>query len=85
MTTAKPFSRLLLTGAAGGLGRVLRPRLSTYCERLRLSDKAGLGDGGRVQAAAQRRNRTCQSGKPIHHVSPSNQCEAHSVAANKAC
>jgi uronate dehydrogenase len=42
--TSKPFHRLLLTGAAGGLGRVLRPRLAAYCERLRLSDKAGLGE-----------------------------------------
>nr|WP_316639469.1 NAD(P)-dependent oxidoreductase [uncultured Roseateles sp.] len=38
------FKRLLLTGAAGGLGRVLRPRLKPYCERLRLSDRAALGD-----------------------------------------
>jgi uronate dehydrogenase len=37
------FSRLLLTGAAGGLGRVLRPRLKAYCEALRLSDIADLG------------------------------------------
>ena len=34
------FSRLLLTGAAGGLGCVLRPRLKAYCEVLRLSDAA---------------------------------------------
>lgn len=32
------FSRLLLTGAAGGLGRELRPRLKAYCDELRLSD-----------------------------------------------
>src|SRR5205823_4971279 len=35
--------RLLLTGAAGGLGRVLRPRLKAYCKTLRLSDHAALG------------------------------------------
>ncbi len=34
------FPCLLLTGAAGGLGRVLRPRLKAYCELLRLSDVA---------------------------------------------
>ena len=34
------FSRLLLTGAAGGLGCVLRPRLKAYCDVLRLSDAA---------------------------------------------
>ena len=38
-----PFKRLLLTGAAGGLGRVLRPRLKSRCEFLRLSDIADLG------------------------------------------
>lgn len=37
------FSRLLLTGAAGGLGKALRPRLKAYCEVLRLSDIADLG------------------------------------------
>ena len=38
------FGRLLLTGAAGHLGRVLRPRLKAYCDRLRLSDVQSLGD-----------------------------------------
>jgi len=32
------FSRLLLTGAAGGLGCELRARLKSYCDELRLSD-----------------------------------------------
>lgn len=36
-------SRLLLTGAAGGLGRVLRPRLKAHCRTLRVSDIADLG------------------------------------------
>ncbi|MBM3362459.1 MAG: NAD(P)-dependent oxidoreductase [Betaproteobacteria bacterium] len=40
--TALRFPRLLLTGAAGGLGRELRPRLQRYCEILRLSDVAPL-------------------------------------------
>jgi uronate dehydrogenase len=40
---APPFNRLLLTGAAGGLGRVLRPRLKPWCTTLRLSDIAELG------------------------------------------
>ena len=40
---APPFNRLLLTGAAGGLGRVLRPRLKPWCTTLRLSDIADLG------------------------------------------
>ncbi|MBS0449035.1 MAG: NAD(P)-dependent oxidoreductase [Proteobacteria bacterium] len=37
------FERLLLTGAAGGLGRQLRPRLKRLCRVLRLSDVADLG------------------------------------------
>ena len=37
-----PFNRLLLTGAAGGLGRVLRPRLRRLCTTLRVSDIAEL-------------------------------------------
>lgn len=42
-TPAIVFSRLLLTGAAGGLGRVLRPRLKPHCTTLRVSDIADLG------------------------------------------
>jgi len=41
--TTLRFRRLLLTGAAGGLGRVLRPRLAACCESLRVSDIAELG------------------------------------------
>ncbi|MDP1685039.1 NAD-dependent epimerase/dehydratase family protein [Hydrogenophaga sp.] len=40
----KTHHRLLLTGAAGGLGTALRERLKGNCEVLRLSDKAGLGE-----------------------------------------
>ncbi|RFP18716.1 MULTISPECIES: NAD(P)-dependent oxidoreductase [unclassified Duganella] len=42
----KPFQRLLLTGAAGGLGRVLRPHLGQWAEVVRLSDLDGLGQAG---------------------------------------
>jgi uronate dehydrogenase len=38
------FKRLLLTGAAGGLGRELRRRLKPHCEVLRLSDVADMGN-----------------------------------------
>jgi uronate dehydrogenase len=34
--------RLLLTGAAGGLGKELHPRLKAYCDVLRLSDIAAM-------------------------------------------
>jgi uronate dehydrogenase len=41
--SAKALGRLLLTGAAGGLGRELRRRLKAHCTVLRLSDIADLG------------------------------------------
>jgi uronate dehydrogenase len=59
MTTANisalRFERLLLTGAAGGLGKVLRPRLKACCDVLRVSDIAELGPaavGEEVRPAA---------------------------------
>lgn len=42
--TDPPFGRLLLTGAAGGLGRVLRPHLRGLCRTLRVSDLAAPAD-----------------------------------------
>ncbi len=41
---ARRLQRLLLTGAAGGLGQVLRERLVPFAERLRVSDIAPLGE-----------------------------------------
>ena len=38
------FNRILLTGAAGGLGRELRARLKPYCTTVRLSVIADLGE-----------------------------------------
>ena len=49
------FARLLLTGAAGYLGRELRPRLKTYCDVLRLSDRievTGMNPGEEFQITA---------------------------------
>jgi uronate dehydrogenase len=40
------FKRLLLTGAAGNLGRELRPRLQRYCDTLRLSHRKPFGEPG---------------------------------------
>ena len=54
-TTGIRFPRLLLTGAAGGLGQVLRPRLKSCCDVLRVSDLATLSpaaDGEEVVQAA---------------------------------
>jgi uronate dehydrogenase len=42
-TAAKTHTRILLTGAAGGLGQALRSRLNQNCDVLRLSDKVDLG------------------------------------------
>jgi len=39
-TALTPFNRLLLTGAAGGLGKVLRETLRPYAKVIRLSDIA---------------------------------------------
>lgn len=60
---AAPFHRLLLTGAAGGLGRVLRPRLKRLCRVLRVSDIAPMdvaGPGEEVVVAS------LQDGAAIH-------------------
>lgn len=40
----KNHRKILLTGAAGGLGQALRQRLKANCEVLRLSDRASLGE-----------------------------------------
>jgi uronate dehydrogenase len=48
------FGRILLTGAAGHLGREMRPRLKAYCDVLRLSDRepmAAAADGEEVIVA----------------------------------
>jgi uronate dehydrogenase len=43
VTSGKHFDRLLLTGAAGNLGTVLRPRLAALAEVLRVSDVRDCG------------------------------------------
>ena len=45
MDDQQKYSRLLLTGAAGGLGKVLRQGLIPYASVLRVSDKLELGPG----------------------------------------
>jgi uronate dehydrogenase len=44
MSETNKLGRLLLTGAAGGLGQVLRHRLKPFAGTLRLSDLAAMGD-----------------------------------------
>ena len=41
--TSKAHHKLLLTGAAGGLGQALRERLKANCDVLRLSDRVSFG------------------------------------------
>lgn len=44
--TIQVHKKLLLTGAAGGLGQALRERLKVNCATLRLSDRVSLGEAG---------------------------------------
>ncbi len=53
MAAAKPFRRLLLTGAAGTLGRVLRERLKRWCDVLRVSDLAAMAPAGEGEEVIQ--------------------------------
>ena len=46
MATDKPLERLLLTGAHGNLGKVLRPRLAELATTLRVSDIEDCGPAG---------------------------------------
>jgi uronate dehydrogenase len=41
--SSKPFKRLLLTGAAGGIGKILRDRIKPWADIVRVSDIADLG------------------------------------------
>ena len=58
-----PFNRLLLTGAAGGLGRQLRPRLKRLCTTLRLSD---IGDLGAAAAGEELRPARLEDAQAVH-------------------
>jgi uronate dehydrogenase len=44
----RPFQRLLLTGAAGGVGKVIRPRVASFAEKIRVSDLAAALASGQV-------------------------------------
>ncbi len=51
--TIHSHHRLLLTGAAGGLGRALRERLKANCTVLRLSDRENIGAAGAGEEVVQ--------------------------------
>lgn len=50
METQNTFEKLLITGAAGGLGRVLRTRLKPFARTLRLSDITPVDAGANEEA-----------------------------------
>jgi len=52
-TVQTPFNRLLLTGAAGGLGKVLRDSLKPYAKVLRLSDIAPMAPAADAREEVQ--------------------------------
>ena len=58
-----PFNRLLLTGASGGLGSQLRPRLKRLCATLRLSD---IGDLGSAAADEELRPARLEDAGAVH-------------------
>ncbi len=49
----KPFKRILLTGAAGGLGRQLRERIKPWADVVVLSDLADAGPAGEGEEVIQ--------------------------------
>ena len=53
MTPPPRYPRLLLTGAAGGLGKVLRARLKPFAYVLRVSDREPLGAPGAGEEIVQ--------------------------------
>jgi len=50
--SSQPFTRLLLTGAAGGLGKILRERMRPWTRVLRASDLAALEPAGGDECVA---------------------------------
>ncbi len=67
MSTApiKPFKRILLTGAAGGLGKILRERIKPWADIIRLSDISPMGDA--------------QEGEEIMQCDLSNKAAVHEL------
>jgi uronate dehydrogenase len=52
LPVATPLNRILLTGAAGGLGKVLRNSLKPFAQTLRLSDVAAMDAAGLAEEVA---------------------------------
>jgi uronate dehydrogenase len=52
-TVSKPFKRLLLTGAGGGLGTMLRERIKPWADVIRLSDVKEIAPAGPGEEVVQ--------------------------------
>lgn len=52
-TAAKPFKRLLLTGAGGGLGKMLRERIKPWADIVRLTDIVEIAPAGPGEEVVQ--------------------------------
>ena len=73
--TIKAHTKILMTGAAGGLGQALRARLKANCDTLRLSDRVDFGAAGDCEevvladlANAQEVNAAVQGVDAIVHL-----------------
>ena len=49
----KPFHRILLTGAVGGLGKILREKLKPWADIIRLSDISDMGEAAEGEEIVQ--------------------------------
>ena len=67
-TNQKPFKRILLTGAAGGLGRILRERIKPWAEIVRLSDISDMG--------------TAQEGEEVVQCDLADKAAVHALMAD---
>lgn len=52
-TSTKPFNRILLTGAAGGLGKILRERIKPWANIVRLNDIGDMGEASEGEEIVQ--------------------------------
>ena len=67
---SRPFGRLFLTGAAGALGRVLRPALRKRASVLRVSDIAPMEACGTDEVVVRDLADKAATYKPLPQVTP---------------
>ena len=73
--TIKSHEKILLTGAAGGLGKVLRERLKANCDVLRLSDRISILRSGKLVRTLNRGDATADDLLAL--MAPAKPIEAH--------